>query len=123
MIVTDTIEKDPLESVGEEFAQGLKKVIDEVRKVWAKVGYDDKQCKERIESLKKRSFASLQDILNEETQEKNKKWEAIITKLQDISSTSSAVNEPCPKIVNNHQSDSFLFKLYSNSIQYSYCRT
>lgn len=100
MMMMDTVEKDPLESVGEEFAQGLKKVIDEVRKVWAKVGYDDEQCRERIESLKKRSFASLQDILNEETQEKNRKWEAIIMKLQDISSTSSAVNEPCPRIVN-----------------------
>ena len=94
------IEKDPLESVGEEFAQGLKEMIGEVRKVWAKVGYDDEQCKERIERLKKRSFASFQDMLNEETQEKNKKWEAIVTKLQDISSTSSAVNEPCPRIVN-----------------------
>lgn len=98
-------EKDSLESIGEEFAQGLKKVLDEIRKVWAKVGYDSAQCKERIDSLKKRSFASLQDILNNELQEKNRKWEAIIAKLQDISSTSSAINEQCPRIVNYNNSN------------------
>lgn len=94
-----TSEKDPLESVGEEFAQGLKKVLDEIRKTWTKIGYNNEQCKERIENLKKKSFSSLQEILDAETQEKNKRWEAIITKLQDISATSSAVNEPCPRIV------------------------
>ena len=90
---------DPLESVGKDFVQRLNAVVTELLNVWSKIGYTEAQCKEKVERLKQRSYESLQSALQDETQEKNRMWDAIISKLQDISATSSAVNEPCPSIV------------------------